>query len=190
METPRFTHHVQTMKSMKTLPRWLCAAVFVVVALVATQAQQSNGPKTAARISGIRSVQTNLVVTVEVPTGVRRITLESRPRLGGGTWRPRAVLNPTNDLPQVTLTVSAAEVSEVLRVVTDDLLSLGAPSEFFQGSEKIAPQISATQPTQSGSGNLMVNDTAIPGQTVADRNSASATTVQESDIWKFSGDTL
>jgi hypothetical protein len=178
------------MKSMKTLPRWLCAAVFVVVALVATQAQPSNGPKSAARISGIRSVQSNLVVTVEVPTGVRRITLESRPRLGGGTWRPRAVLNPTNDLPQVTMTVSAAEVSEVLRVVTDDLLSLGAPSEFFQGSEKIAPQISATQPTQSGSGNLMVNDTAIPGQTVADRNSASATTVQESDIWKFSGDTL
>lgn len=178
------------MKSMKTLPRWLCAAVFVVVALVATQAQQSNGPKTAARISGIRSVQTNLVVTVEVPTGVRRITLESRPRLGGGTWKPRAVLNPTNDLPQVTMTVSASEGSEVLRVVTDDLVSLGAPSQFFQGSEKIAPQISPTQPTQSGSGNLMVNDVAIPGQSVAGRTSTSVTTVQESDIWKFSGDTL
>lgn len=190
METPRFKRPVQTMKSMKTLPRWLCTAVFAIAAMVATQAQQSNGPRSAARISGIRSVQTNLVVTVEVPTGVRRITLESRPRLGGGTWKPRAVLNPTNDLPQVTMTVSAAEVSEVLRVVTDDTLSLGVPSQFFQGSEKIAAQISPTQPTQSGSGNLMLNDVAIPGQAVADRTSASATTVQESDIWKFSGNTL
>jgi len=118
---------------MKALSLWLCAAMFVVAAMVATQAQQSNGTKSAARISGIRSVQTNLVVTVDVPTGVRRITLESRPRLGGGTWKPRAVLNPTNDLPQVTMTVLATEVSEVLRVVTDDSLSLGVPFQFFSG---------------------------------------------------------
>ena len=175
---------------MKALSLWLCAAMFAVAAMVATQAQQSNGPKSAARISGIRSVQTNLVVTVDVPTGVRRITLESRPRLGGGTWKPRAVLNPTNDLPQVTMTVSAAEGSEVLRVVTDDTLSLGVPSQFFQGSEKIAAQISPTQPAQFGSRNFVANEALVPGQAVTDRNSASATTVQESDIWKFSGNTL
>jgi len=175
---------------MKALSLWLCAAMFAVAAMVATQAQQSNGTKSAARISGIRSVQTNLVVTVDVPTGVRRITLESRPRLGGGTWKPRAVLNPTNDLPQVTMTVLATEVSEVLRVVTDDSLSLGVPFQFFQGSEKVAAQLSPTQPAQLGSRNLMVNEAAVPGQAVADRNSASATSVQESDIWKFSGNTL
>lgn len=175
---------------MKALSLWLFAAMFAVAAMVATQAQQSNGSKSAARISGIRSVQTNLVVTVDVPTGVRRITLESRPRLGGGTWKPRAVLNPTNDLPQVTMTVLAAEVSEVLRVVTDDSFSLGVPSQFFQGSEKVAAQLSPTQPAQLGSRNFVANEALVPGQAVTDRNSATATSVQESDIWKFSGNTL
>ena len=142
------------MKFMKLPIRCLLAVVFAVGAMLAVRAQQSNGTKAAARISGIRSVQTNLLVTVQVPPGSRRITLQSRPRIGGGTWKPRAVLNPTNDLPEVTMTVAAMEVSEVMRVVTDDVLSLGVPTQFFQGSEKVAPQISPSQPTQPGGSNL------------------------------------
>ena len=177
------------MKFMKLPIRCLLAVVFAVGAMLAVRAQQSNGTKAAARISGIRSVQTNLLVTVQVPPGSRRITLQSRPRIGGGTWKPRAVLNPTNDLPEVTMTVAAMEVSEVMRVVTDDVLSLGVPAQFFQGSEKVAPQISPSQPTQPGGSNIAVNEVAVPGQTVSDKT-ATSTTVQESDIWKFSGNTL
>lgn len=183
------------MKSKTSHPSFhvVLAALALVVAVAGTTAalaQSSGHPKAAPRISGIRSVQTNLVVTVQVPSGVRRITLESRPRIGGGTWKPRAVINPTNDLAEVTMTIPVAEVSEVLRVVTDDALSLGVPSGFFQGSENVTPQLSPTQPVQSGAGGSLVGAGTVPGMAVADRNAVSTATIQESDIWKFSGDTL
>lgn len=180
------------MKPTKTLRRLVeaLAVVISVAGLMAVQAQQPGGSK-AARISGIRSVQTNLMVTVQVPAGARRITLESRPRLGGGTWKPRAVLTPTNEVPELTLTVPASEGSEVLRIVTDDAGSLGVPSGFFQGSEKITPQVSPNQPTlTAGGGSTGGGDLAVAGMTVADRVSTTTASVQESDIWKFSGDTL
>jgi hypothetical protein len=179
------------MKTSKTLPHWLLTAALALGVLLPLRAQQVGGSKSAARISGIRSVHTNLSVTVQVPPGVRRITLESRPRIGGGTWKPRAVVNPTNDLPEVTMTVPAVEVSEVMRVVTDDVLSLGVPVQFFQGSDKVAPQISPTPPAQPGaSGTIAINEGTVPGQVTTDRAAVSPATVQESDIWKFSGKTL
>ena len=166
--------------------------VLAIAWMTPSQAQQSGGGKPAPRIAGIRSLQTNLLVTVQVPAGSRRITLESRPRLGGGTWKPRAVINPTNDLPEVTMTIPAAEASEVLRIVTDDAVSLGVPSRFFQGSEKVTPQVSPTPPNQTAGGGQI----ALPGSAVVDRMSTTTTTsapttaIQESDIWKFSGDNL
>ena len=48
------------MKFMKLPIRCLLAVVFAVGAMLVVRAQQSNGTKAAARISGIRSVQTNL----------------------------------------------------------------------------------------------------------------------------------
>lgn len=184
------------MHPMKTLRSSLAALVAAVAGLVAVQpvqpvlAQSSNPGSTSPRISGIRSVHTNLVVTVQVPSGVRRITLESRARLGGGTWKPRAVLNPTNDPGEVTMTVAAIESTEVLRVVTDDVQSLGVPAGFFQGSDKVAPQVSPSQPSSSGGGGAPVSEVSAPGLNLADRTSVAANTVQESDIWKFAGNTL
>ena len=61
------------------------AAVFAAMTIPLARAQQSPRTGGGARISGLRTVHTNLAVTVQVPAGVRRITLESRPRLGGGT---------------------------------------------------------------------------------------------------------
>jgi hypothetical protein len=153
-------------------------------------AQTPSPDSPAPRISGIRSVHTNLVVTVQVPAGVRRITLESRPRLGGGTWKPRAVLNPTNDPGEVSLSIPAVESTEILRVVTDDALSLGVPAGFFQGTDKVAPQVSPTQPSSTGAGGAPVPEVSAPGQNLADRTSVAATTVEESDIWKFAGNHL
>ena len=155
------------------------------------RAQQSVLPSSVPRISGIRSVDAGLAVTVQVPSGVRRITLESRPRLGGGTWKPRAVLLPTNDVPEVTLTLPAAETSEVLRVVTDDAASLGVPTRFLQGSAVAGPQVSPNPPSDASGGGPLVNKGTTSLEVGADRNSLTAApTIQESDIWKFSGDSL
>lgn len=178
------------MNTMKTSRPWLSALAAAAAGLLAMQAQPNRVAATAPRISGIRSVHTNLVVTVQVPAGVRRITLESRPRLAGGTWKPRAVLNPTNDPGEVTLTMPAIESTEVLRVVTDDALSLGVPAQFFQGTDKNAPQVSPSQPSSAGGGGAPVPQVSAPGLSVADRTSVAANSIEESDIWKFAGNTL
>ncbi len=176
-------------RALRSLATLALATAFV--AWLPARAQQSGSPSSPPRISGIRSVDTGLAVTVQVPAGVRRITLESRPRLGGGTWKPRAVLLPTNDAPEVTLTLPAAETSEVLRIVTDDAASLGVPSRFFQGSETSAPQVSPNPPSNGSAGGALVTTGTVPGQALVDRSSlAAAPTVQESDIWKLSGDNL
>ena len=184
---------MKTMHSLNRAARSLVALVLATaaVAMPPAGAQTSGIPASAPRITGIRSVDARLAVTVEVPAGVRRITLESRPRLGGGTWKPRAVLLPTNDAPEVTLTLPAAETSEVLRVVTDDALSLGVPARFLQGSGVAGPQVSPNPPSDASGGGPLVNKGTTSLEVGADRSSlAAAPTVQESDIWKVSGDNL
>ena len=184
---------MKTLQSLNHAARSLVAFVLATAAAAMTpaHAQQSGKPASAPRISGIRSVDTRLAVTVEVPAGVRRITLESRPRLGGGTWKPRAVLLPTNDAPEVTITLPATETSEVLRVVTDDAASLGVPARFLQGGAVAAPQVSPNPPSDASGGGPLVNQGNPSLEVTADRNALTAApTIQESDIWKFSGDRL
>ena len=48
-------------------------------------------PAEPTAITGIVLEGQSVVVSVRVPAGVRRVTLESSPKLGRGTWTPRDV---------------------------------------------------------------------------------------------------
>lgn len=133
-------------------------------------------------ITSIRVEDTNIMVTVQVPSGLRRITLESRARLGAGCWEPRAVGRLDGTGGAMVFQIPKAGDLEVLRVRATDQEPL--PASFYAGTNTFDGQ-----PVGSG-GLVMVFDattTATPGGTANDSPSRD---VVESDIWKIRGDTL
>ena len=133
-------------------------------------------------ITSIRVEDTNIVVTARVPSGLRRVTLESRARLGVGSWEPRAVVQLDGTGGAIVFQIPKTAGVEVLRVRATDQEPL--PASFYTGTIAFDGQ-----PVSSG-GLVTVFDgatTASPGST---SNDSPSRDVVESDIWKISGDTL
>lgn len=126
-----------------------------------------------------------VVVHVAVPEGVRKVTLESRTRLGAGTWIPRAVQR-VEGAGELTIRLARSENLEMLRVRGDAQEPL--PASFYQGKTNFSGQASAYD--SSGLTYLRggVVDTTVPSS--ATGNAETARTVVESDIWFIRGQTL
>ena len=136
------------------------------------------------QIVSVTTEQTNVVVvTVQVPLGARRVTLESRERIGSGAWEPRVVdrLDGTGGL--VTFRLERSRLLELLRVRAD--ANEGAPAGFFTGIDSFEGEPS------SGSGvrEFYTDVTSIP-TTTPGGNQSSTREVVESDIWRTRGETL
>lgn len=125
-------------------------------------------------ITSVRAEGTNLVVTVSVPAGVRRITLETSDRLGRASWAPRAVLRPAADLRVVTFRLPLRRPFELVRVRAD--ATEPVPAEFFGGTNVFS------SPTDSATRGTLDMTTGPGGGSVRD--------VVESDIWQIRGNTL
>src|SRR6266498_611652 len=80
----------------------------------------SASPEVQPVITAIHSQGTNVVVSVQVPARIRRVTLQSRSRLGAGNWEPRAVTRLDGSGGQVAIRIRRAARLEVLRVRADD----------------------------------------------------------------------
>jgi len=159
-------------------------------------AAEWRGPGTpgdaAVAITGVNLVGSELVVTVRVPAGKRRITLESRPRLGLGAWTPRAV-QWSEAAGELSFRLPAGAGLEMLRAREEDDAEVGLPAAFFAGSRTFAPGL------DSSANNRFVFDGLTPGsvsgvpEIVLDDSAAGGTearAVVESDIWKLDGGTL
>jgi hypothetical protein len=137
------------------------------------------------KISRIGFDGQEVVVAVNVPAGVQKVTLESRPRLGSGTWVPRAVSRLDGTGGDLTFRVPKSPLVEILRVRTDtdDVL----PASFYKGTNSFLAGTSASDPSQAAAA-----PTAGAAMPPSGSNAASSTTrtVVESDIWNVSGDTL
>ncbi|MEW6159968.1 MAG: hypothetical protein AB1813_21270, partial [Verrucomicrobiota bacterium] len=57
---------------------------------------------TDAIIESIRLEGAEAVISVQVPAGITRVTLESRTRISSGAWVPRAVQRVSGDGGQIT----------------------------------------------------------------------------------------
>jgi hypothetical protein len=142
----------------------------------------SASPEDPPVITAIQLEKSNVVVTAEVPAGIRRVTLECRSRFGAGNWEPRTVRRLDGTGGAVTFRVPKAAGLEVLRVRGDDREPL--PGSFYSGTNSFAGQ--------------PVGSAGFPGVFLgpADARGAAPTAdapsrdVVESDIWKVSGDTL
>jgi len=171
---------------MKTNPSqsWpACQRWFALVPLLASLANTpARAQSTAPTITSAQLEGTNLVVTVQVPPGLLRVSLECRDRLGDGAWEPRAVARLDGSGGPVTFRLAKARSLEMIRVRADAADPL--PVSFYSGTNSFYEQVSSAGFRQPGAvGPMDANGNAPP---VPDGSRA----VVESDIWKIRGDTL
>lgn len=152
-------------------------------------------PLTLLSIDSIRLERTNVVVTAQVSAEFRRVTLESRPRLGSGNWEPIAVQHLGESSTQVrvlSFRIPRSGTMELLRLRGDSVQIL--PASFYQGTNSFGVPTSGTGSFRArGGGAFDMAPTAAleKGDTAAaPPATGEAREVVESDIWKIDGDTL
>src|SRR5262245_26292973 len=133
-------------------------------------------------ITSIQLEKTNVIVTAQVPAGIRRVTLECRSRLGAGNWEPRSVARLDGSGDTVTFRIPRGAGLELLRVRADDQEPL--PGSFYSGTNAFAgPPVNSAGLAGVFAGPGDARD-AGPAPEAPSRD------VVESDIWKIRGDTL
>ena len=128
-----------------------------------------------------------VVVTVRVPKGIKKVTLEGRPRLGSGNWTPRAIKRVDGTGGLLVFRLASSKSNELLRVRGDEKETL--PAAFYKGTTEFNGQV------ENGSNVAMVEDGGVPEPSREnDLNSSDEKSevdgggsreVVESDIWSF-----
>ncbi|MCX6882881.1 MAG: hypothetical protein NTV12_10320, partial [Verrucomicrobia bacterium] len=116
---------------------WICSLIL----LVALHSPIWAGP-TAPKILNIEINRTNVVVNVEVSVGLRKVTLESRSRLIGSAWLPRAVKRLDGKGESTSFSLPVTADLELLRVRGDENDPL--PDAFYKGTNKFEGQATST----------------------------------------------
>ena len=128
-------------------------------------------------------------MTVEVPAGKRRVTLETKSRLLRGSWVPREVkTSQSSEGATLSFTLPLGEGMEMVRVLEETDADVGLSDAFFQGLQSFAPTV---QSETSVTGGVTPGPIAVDNKlTVTDSVNAMGTGQQvvESDIWKVDGD--
>lgn len=137
-------------------------------------------------ITHVRVESAEVVVTVAVPPGVRKVTLESRTRLGAGTWVPRAVQRLEGlKAETVTFRLPKSAAIELLRVRGDEDEPL--PAEFYDGQKTFNGQVSQSAGDVAA---LVYTDLGTRENVPTVGGGTETREVVESDIWKIKGNTL
>ncbi len=158
--------------------------VWCCILVVALHGQIWAGP-TAPKITNIQINRTNVIVNVDVSVGLRKVTLESRSRLIGSAWVPRAVQRLDGKGESTSFSLPVTSELELLRVRGDENDPL--PEQFYKGTNKFVGEVSST------GGAVPMNNTLDPVSLTTDSKSTgaeSSRSVTESDIWKVDGNTL
>ena len=165
----------------------LVSAFFALVTSVGLSATSVTEPKIIkAYVSGNK-----LIVRANVPRGWQSVTLESRASPDQGAWVPRAVVRSKGLSPLVTFRVSATLKGQSLRVSGEPRTSF--PLSFFKGKHAFSSQRSSFWHSDLGAGSayqLAADGNLQVGAQLPVTPETATRSVEESDIWKISGDTL
>jgi hypothetical protein len=161
----------------------LISLIRVVIPLLVCFADAVHLQADPPTITSVRLQDTNVIVTARVPSGVRRLTLESRARLGTGSWQPRAVTRVDGSAGTTTFTLPRGRALELMRLRADTSEPL--PATFYSGSNNFFGQ-----PASSGGPEGVGFLTDGRGVDAQPPGVQQSRTVAESDIWKIRGRTL
>src|SRR6476659_8700037 len=108
-----------------------------------TQMTMAAGALSSAHptIQSIRLEGAEVVIAVEVPGGLKKITLQSSSRLGTGAWTPRAVSRMDAKGGTVIFRIPKSPELELVRVRADETDPL--PASFYQGTNRF-PGVAVT----------------------------------------------
>jgi hypothetical protein len=146
-------------------------------------------PETQPRIAAIQLDAHDVVVTVRVPAGLKKVTVESRLRLGAGNWTPRAVQRLAGQGGELVFRLARSAALELLRVRGDAEEPL--PARYYEGPSTFNGQASegtAAHPPAAAWRLLDATGPAVPEAGAG--GDASPRAVVESDIWVIRGHTL
>ena len=128
-----------------------------------------------------------VVVTVRVPKGIKKVTLEGRPRLRSGNWTPRAIKRVDGTGGLLVFRLASSKSNELLRVRGDEKETL--PAAFYKGTTEFNGQV------ENGSNVAMVEDGGVPepgrendlnsSDEKSEVDGGGSREVVESDIWSF-----
>jgi hypothetical protein len=158
------------------------AAVSEEVLLMVWEAEEQQ-----PRITGVEVRDRKALVRGRVPAGIRKVTLESRARLGQGAWIPRAISRLDGSGAEVLLEIPLGPEHELLRLRADATEPL--PAGFYQGTNQFLGQMAAGDVDAfkllAGAENSALDAAARGGAApTAERE------VVESDIWQIRGNSL
>ena len=160
--------------------RGFCIAVLLLSFSVGFSFAQLSQPK----ITQVELDRTNVVVHVEVPSGLRKMTLLGKSRVAGSAWTPRAVKRLDGNGGSMVFQLPLGAEIEVLRVQGEENEPL--PLSFFTGTNHFF--------TQVGMGGFGLGGGPTDGVLFPSPGGAAETsvprTVVESDIYRLKGDTL
>ncbi len=173
---------------MKTNAFLLSAALLIAGAAGGWPARANDDATERPRIQKIELDGQTVVVTVEVPPGVKKVTLESRTRLGAGAWVPRAVQRFDGQGGVATFRLEKSAQLEVLRVRGDADEPL--PAAFYAGKKEFAGPASTTKSVGTRGYGPLEGAPGASDTTTGGSNPDPTRQVVESDIWRLAGDTL
>ena len=167
-------------------------------------ASPADDSATEPTIRGIRLEGTNVLVNVYSPETLKRITLETRPRLGTGNWVARDFAWPDGHSGEFTFTLPNVREVELIRVKGDDARSLPLPTAFYKGqsffdtlrvnSSAVSIGIADGANPETGGAGVGVSNQQPPQppntETTSTSTAGGPRQVAESDIWQLDGSTL
>lgn len=156
---------------------YLCCAILTLVLPIATTLAQQAHPV----IRSIMPKGGQVIVTVNVPGGIERVTLESRAKFGSGTWVPVAVSRVASGTTTLVFTLPASQRLELLRVRAD--YSEPLPRSFYSGTNVFWG-------SSTNNAGMPLEWFGALNDTTGAKSGGTTREVTESDIWKFDGDTL
>lgn len=164
------------------LTRFLIAAFMMTF----STALWADTPKAQPEILAIWVEDKIVHVEVDVPVGLKTITLESRTKLGYGTWVPRRVERLDGQGGVITLTLPYSNTLEMLRVKAESSDPL--PSSFYQGEKQFDGAAYSGGPNDFT--DFAAPEAGGPLRGGDDQAGDPLRDVSESDIWAVQGDTL
>ena len=141
------------------------------------------------QIISIQMEVSEVVVTVRVPKGIMKVTLEGRSRLGVGNWTPRAIKRVDGSGGLLVIRIAYTKANEILRVRGDDKEELSAVfykgTTDFRGQKDEGGDVLTPAP---GRGNEF--DSVAEAGDTNKVDGGEQRDVVESDIWSIHNDTL
>lgn len=128
-----------------------------------------------------------VVVIVNVQIGIKKVTLEGRPRLDSGNWTPRAIKRVDGTGGQLVFRITRSKLNEILRVRGDAKEVL--PALFYKGATEFSEQIDNNEnPSLIEDGGIPIREDLNDfdsANKVDDAGDSQSREVVESDIWSI-----